>query len=915
MIDVNGTHYKLLQGESDWRACTLVPGKNEKPQLEFDHCQVMLRSRAAVFITAPLDLPPTIDQRRGAAIDQFDNVYWIDDSQQALMVNSAGSNNTSIYWSQTLEDCDPPEYGEFTPRMPSEIKLLKLAGLTINSENFLIVGVTYPMAGLLVFDLFGGGPPTFVPWSIEDVKFEPFDMAAQHVNGGFWVLDRQNRRYWEFDRRYRVVPRSEDTLPVETPLFRRRSDGAITIRQPARRRSLADAVPVEAVDPIAIETIDDQTVIILDRLPVEPFSRLYRYRDGVRTGDPYSLDTLLDALDPDDELPDTADPTKVPILKGHDVAYLKGSLYLAAGTGNQVYRFEYRSTAPSDWLQPKSDYLPMRLFAGKALISGSRHVYYDYGDRWAPLVKQNRPRFVPLGMLETPGKNSPRCFDGYEPGCVWHRLLLDGHIPAGTDIIVESRASDNLDLLDQLAWQPEPRLYRRHSGTEQVYVSQSGDWQDDTWELLFQQARGRYLQLRLTFKGDGRQTPRARAMRVSYPRFSYLEHYLPAIYRDDAVSASFMDRFLANTEGFLTTLEDHIASVQMLFDPRSIPPEFLDWLASWFGVAMDANWENRRRRLFLRHIMTFFQYRGTRRGLLMALRLALDEVIDDGVFTLPDAGIGARGIRIIERFRARESLAVQVGDPTDAIRELEGVARWSPEEGRSALIQSYVTAAQRYGFTGISTYPVRMPGADPEQAFWLRFSYTALGFRPLQASEIDADMLTQWRRFLEQRYIRIEALNAAYHAIAQQQAAHFEDLNFPQDVPADGAALDDWTLFQRTYLSMQRDAHRFTVLIPVPLNQGTDAPDLQMRLDRARRVIDLEAPAHTNYEVKFFWALFRVGDARLGQDTQLDEGARLIIKPLLLGQGYLLENYLAAGHPQTLQQRWVVGRHSPPNPL
>src|SRR5262249_25664846 len=140
-------------------------------------------------------------------------------------------------------------------------------------------------------------------------------------------------------------------------------------------------------------------------------------------------------------------------------------------------------------------------------------------------------------------------------------------------------------------------------------------------------------QLRLRLMGNGRTTPRLRALRVYYPRFSYLEHYLPAVYRDDNESASFVERFLANLEGFYTALEDKIAAVQLLFDVRSAPPEALAWLAHWFGIALDPVWDDTRRRLLLKYAMTFFQYRGTIPGLQMALRLALDACVDETLFT------------------------------------------------------------------------------------------------------------------------------------------------------------------------------------------------------------------------------------------------------------------------------------------
>src|SRR6185436_19512053 len=183
--------------------------------------------------------------------------------------------------------------------------------------------------------------------------------------------------------------------------------------------------------------------------------------------------------------------------------------------------------------------------------------------------------------------------------------------------------------LDQIEWRKEPSPRMRGDGPELPYLPRESGAGRGTWELLFQEARGRYLQIKLVLRGDARTTPRIRALRAWYPRFSYLSNYLPAVYREDSESASFLDRFLANIEGTSTTIEDRIASAQILFDVASAPPDALDWLGRWFGVAMDPSWEDDRRRLFLRHAMEFFAARGTVRGLQIALRLALDECVDD----------------------------------------------------------------------------------------------------------------------------------------------------------------------------------------------------------------------------------------------------------------------------------------------
>ena len=120
-------------------------------------------------------------------------------------------------------------------------------------------------------------------------------------------------------------------------------------------------------------------------------------------------------------------------------------------------------------------------------------------------------------------------------------------------------------------WQREPDPYLRRDGSEFPLSRPPRAERDGTWELLFQRARGRYLQVELTLSGNERATPRVRALRAYYPRFSYLEQYLPGRVSRGRDSASFLDRFLANIEGFYTTIEDRIAAVQALFDVAARP--------------------------------------------------------------------------------------------------------------------------------------------------------------------------------------------------------------------------------------------------------------------------------------------------------------------------------------------------------
>ena len=198
------------------------------------------------------------------------------------------------------------------------------------------------------------------------------------------------------------------------------------------------------------------------------------------------------------------------------------------------------------------------------------------------------------------------------------------------------------------------------SGLDLAALDDSG-----VWELLIQNTRGRYAQVRLELAGNGRVTPTLQTLRVYYPRFSYPERYLPAIYRDpaDADAASFLERLLANPEGFYSEIEGKMRDVSLLFDARSAPGEALDWLAGWYGLLVDPLWAGvqarrvaggsrygrgctattrpratrprtsyhprfDRRRLFIRYARKLYQRRGTLDGIRFALLLLLDPCLE-----------------------------------------------------------------------------------------------------------------------------------------------------------------------------------------------------------------------------------------------------------------------------------------------
>src|SRR5262249_54906490 len=203
-----------------------------------------------------------------------------------------------------------------------------------------------------------------------------------------------------------------------------------------------------------------------------------------------------------------------------------------------------------------------------------------------------------------------------------------------------------------------------------------------------------YLQLKLVLTGNGRTTPHLRALRVYYPRFSYPRRYLPAVYQDDEGSAQFLERLLANPEGFYTEIEGKMAAVSALFDARSAPAETLDWLAGWLGLVLDPLWariqERRqangvatdRRRLFIRYALPLYNQRGTPNGLQFALHLLLDPCLET----------------TMQQFKA---VAVHAGPiPSVLQEELARLGLPSPtpttsEEDLETLLHDYLLTPQR----------------------------------------------------------------------------------------------------------------------------------------------------------------------------------------------------------------------------
>jgi phage tail-like protein len=338
-------------------------------------------------------------------------------------------------------------------------------------------------------------------------------------------------------------------------------------------------------------------------------------------------------------------------------------------------------------VHPVGDLYPVRGHDGGPFVHGiTPPPRYPTTEGSAPLHRLSLPSFAREGEAA-----NAEYLDSGRAGSTWHRLYLEAAIPLHCAVVVRLAASDEPAApIDPAAWH-EHRFGEHFASKPQADIPLAA-WVPAASELPFHRGllacalekdraglftvliqragrrvralRGRYLWARVALIGDGSATPEIAALRAYAERFSYADQYLPELYRetvfgpeadsvDGATPADFLERFLGNFEGVLTPLEDRIAHAHLLTDPRAAPQEALAWLGSWCGLAFDPVYPLERRRALLGGAPRMARWRGTLRGLSLALDLATGGAVRGGE------------IVILEDFRLRRTFATILGADLD----------------------------------------------------------------------------------------------------------------------------------------------------------------------------------------------------------------------------------------------------------
>ena len=225
--------------------------------------------------------------------------------------------------------------------------------------------------------------------------------------------------------------------------------------------------------------------------------------------------------------------------------------------------------------------------------------------------------------------------------------------------------------------------------TFEANTSQRKSDQCDDLDFLIRGKPGRYLFLRIELFGDGFSTPVVRNITAKGPRQSHVD-FLPAVMREDDESRDFLERFVSVFQTEWDRLDSTVGQMDRLFNPAEIDELQLGQLASRFGIALPAGWNNNQYRSFLKFAPDLLmapgdegrqRIGGSRRGTVEHIRIAVRAVLG-GLTGYTDSQM--RGFPwLIEGYRERNQFRVGMLESSAPESELFEGDRLSPPNART----------------------------------------------------------------------------------------------------------------------------------------------------------------------------------------------------------------------------------------
>ncbi|HEU4325853.1 MAG TPA: phage tail protein [Roseiflexaceae bacterium] len=789
-MDPNGQRFWLLGSRESWQ---LDSGAG----VEYDGARRRLRLRSASRTLPPPGLAADAEQRLSltpGAVDGFGTRALYDPDDRLIKVSGA-LDTEAILWA-----------------VPANQSLTDMA---TGFDGVLYLALE---GDVVLIDLRQRWPVTRV--SSPDLKVW---RLAPDPAGGVWALDRISRRLGRVHG-----------LPLANRVFR---SYAPDVARPCvddpdpPRLTLLDSAELPAGEDLAglACSPEGNLALLTWGLPRETTIRLLDHASG-RLGAPVAL---AGAHYP------------------YSAAWVCATRLALMQTGSPDEALVYDLSAALErphtprMIEPSGDFYPLRDHQGGPFLQGPVFPPHYLASPpnspriSAPLHPLSLPNYVERGAVA-----AATLIDSGSGQTVWHRLYLEAVIPPGCGASVWLAAGDSPTppakhdapvapeqaalALEAGRWFEHRFGQRPAQGGDETPV---GTWLPDASELpgqpgmlgcapepqraglfcaLIQRAgrrvrtlRGRYLHVWVELRGNGLSSPELAGLRAYGSRFSYVQRYLPELYREQtfgpeadqagpATERDFFERFVALFESVLTPLEDRVAHAYLVSDARTAPEEALEWLGSWIGVGFDPAYPIERRRALLAQAPQLFRLRGTLPGLKLALDIA--------------SGGGVRGgeIVVLEDFRLRRTFATILGadlaDEQDPL--LQGLVSTGNSLVGDTLFLGDAELEQRKEFLALFSSDLPQTEAERAQASAL-LDRLANRVTVLVHQDCEPQDLALIRRIVEQEapaHVDARVLASSYPFLVGMAALVGVDTYLRDEPPARPVTLERSRLGERDYL-------------------------------------------------------------------------------------------------------------------
>ncbi len=177
---------------------------------------------------------------------------------------------------------------------------------------------------------------------------------------------------------------------------------------------------------------------------------------------------------------------------------------------------------------------------------------------------------------------------------------------------------------------PKAQILLEDAGLAKVVILYRESYEDRDMVLEQRPARGQ-----MVYEGS--------EVTIWIARRGYLEH-LPAIYRrSDGVGRNLVREVTWLFEHMFDSVLVNLEEGWRFYDPHVAPPGFLDWLSQWTAFSMDLDWPEPQKRALVKRAVDLYRIRGTKRGLILFLKLfsGMEPDIDEN--TWPFKGFRVEG--------------------------------------------------------------------------------------------------------------------------------------------------------------------------------------------------------------------------------------------------------------------------------